>query len=134
MERVADHRVAGAGGSLGPDLSGILGRRSQQAMHISIREPSASIGRRYKPVTLITASREQVRGTLKSEDAFSIQIMDEQQRLRAFMKSDLITIVREDSSLMPQFTAAQLSDSAIDDILSFLQLRVFAQPCGLSIV
>lgn len=115
------HRVDGSGGSMGPDLSSITGRRSQQALINSIREPSSTIARRYQPVTLITADNETIEGTLKSEDAFSIQVMDSSQRLRAFMKSDLSRLQREGDSIMPRFSNDALSTTDINDILSYLQ-------------
>jgi len=115
------HRVDGNGGSLGPDLSSITGRRSQDALVNSIREPSASINRRYRPVSLITQDNQRIQGTVKSEDAFSIQIMDTDQQLRGFVKSQLQQINRETSSLMPTFPMQVLSESDINDVLSFLQ-------------
>ncbi len=115
------HRVNGRGGSLGPDLSAITNRRTQDALINSIRNPSASIGRRYKPVTLVLPSNETIHGTIKSEDAFSIQIMDSNQILRGFRKSSLREVIHEGVSLMPGFAATALSDSDINDLLSFLQ-------------
>lgn len=115
------HRIDGVGGSLGPDLSDITNRRSKEALLSAIREPSANIGRRYKPVSLLTTDNERVRGTIKSEDAFSIQIMDSNQALRGFMKADLRGLIRDGQSLMPVFSTSNLSDADIDDLLSYLQ-------------
>ena len=115
------HRVNGRGGSLGPDLSAITNRRTQDALVSSIRNPSASIGRRYKPVTLVLLNNEAIQGTIKSEDAFSIQIMDSNQILRGFRKSSLREVIYEDVSLMPTFPVSVFSDRDINDLLSFLQ-------------
>ena len=114
------HRAAATGGSLGPDLGDITKRRSLESLLTSIREPSALIGSRYKPLTLITGDNERIDGVLKSEDAFSIQLMDSSQRLRAFMKADLIAIERPAQSLMPRFVDAQLGEQDLIDILNFL--------------
>ena len=115
------HRVNGRGGSLGPDLSAITARRSQDALVNSIRAPSANIARRYKPVTLVTTNNQLIQGTIKSEDAFSIQIMDSNQSLRGFKKITLQDVIHEETSLMPNFTESDLSNNEINDILSFLQ-------------
>lgn len=123
------HRVSGEGGSLGPDLSQITTRRSSAALINSVRDPSAVIARRYHPVSVVlddggsaaASNQRRVQGTLKSEDAFSIQMMDTNQQLRAFMKADLIEIVRESDSLMPAFSQAELSSAELEDILTFLQ-------------
>lgn len=115
------HRVDGNGGSLGPDLSSILERRTQDALTNSIRNPSANIARRYYPVSLVTADNERVQGTIKSEDAFSIQLMDSNQVLRGFTKVDLRELNRDAQSLMPAFSENMLSESDINDLLSYLQ-------------
>ena len=115
------HRVDGKGGSLGPELSNITGRRSQDALVRSIRNPSANITRLYKPISFITVGNESVQGTIKSEDAFSIQLMDSNQVLRGFSKLDLRELRREEQSLMPSFTESSLSDSDVNDLLSYLQ-------------
>lgn len=123
------HRVKGEGGSLGPDLSQITNRRSAAALINSVREPSAVIARRYQPVTVVfeglsAGSRQRVQGTLKSEDAFSIQMMDTNQQLRAFMKADLLEFLRESDSLMPAFSRTELSSAELEDILTFLQSQL----------
>ena len=117
------HRVDGTGGSLGPDLSTITGRRSLASLVNSLREPSSSIGRRFKPVSLTTATNERVEGTVKSEDAFSVQLMDSEQVLRAFNKTELIQFTREADSLMPVFAESVLTEADVNDILSYLQSR-----------
>lgn len=114
------HRVAGEGGSLGPNLSGITRRRSMESLTTSIREPSVLIGRGYKPLTVVTGDNETIEGVLKSEDAFSLQMLDRSQRLRAFMKADLGSIERNASSLMPVFGSNMLSDQELIDVLNYL--------------
>ena len=115
------HRVDGTGGSLGPELSNITRRRSLDALLASVRNPSANIARNYKPVAFLTAENEQVQGTIKSEDAFSIQIMDSNQTLRGFAKNQLRELTRDGQSLMPAFPESLLSNSEINDLLSYLQ-------------
>ena len=117
---VTCHRAGEGGGSLGPDLTTITAQRSRQAMISSVRNPSASIGRGYRPVTLLTNSGRRIHGTIKGEDAFSIQIMDSNQRLLGFAKSDLLELDRETESLMPSFVETELSNSELEDILSYL--------------
>lgn len=114
------HRAGISGGSLGPNLERITQRRSQAALRSSIREPSVSIGRGYKPIVLSTGNETGVSGLIKGEDAFSIQILDSNQRLRGFAKSELLSSDRDIDSLMPAFPERQLSESQLDDILSYL--------------
>ena len=114
------HRVGIEGGSLGPSLEGITRRRSQAELTLSVRDPSESIARGYKTITLSTARDGELLGIIKGEDAFSIQILDRDQRLRGFYKADLLSSNREVDSLMPVLTERQLSDAQLNDILSFL--------------
>lgn len=117
------HRANGEGGSLGPDLSTVTNRRSLESLQTSVRNPSSLIGFRYKPLSLTTNAGETIEGILKSEDAFSLQMMDSNQRLRAFMKSDLRSIDRLQRSLMPAFSEQQVSSQELVDILNFLDQR-----------
>lgn len=117
----ACHRAHGQGGSLGPNLDAITTRRSLESIMASVRQPSLIIGRGFKPLRVVTASGEEVAGVLKSEDAFSLQILDEQQRLRGFQKSDLQSLERLPQSIMPPFSQAALSDAELYNILNYLQ-------------
>lgn len=114
------HRVRGEGGSLGPDLSTITARRSLESLLVSVRDPSALIATAYKPLTVVTGSGETVQGVLKSEDAFSLQMMDSEQRLRGFMKQQLRSLDRPLQSLMPVFSESLLGQQELIDILNFL--------------
>jgi hypothetical protein len=85
-----------------------------------VRQPNATIPRGYRTITLVTTSGERIDGVEKSEDAYSIQIMDEDQRLLGFRKADLERVVRRGDSPMPQFRRGRISDDELQDILAFL--------------
>lgn len=117
------HRAAALGsdgGALGPDLSALLASRPLAAIFDSIRDPSALVAPGFKTVRVSDAQGRGVEGVLKNEDAFSMQIIDRNQRLQAFRK-DQVTISRPGVSLMPVFTPALLSDQDVIDILNFIQ-------------
>ena len=114
------HRVNGAGGRLGPDLSRITRTRSRARLTQAIRDPSASMAVGYRTVTLVTDDGRQIRGVKKGEDAFSVQIVDSGERLQGYLKADLREVRDEDQSLMPAFGPGRLSDGALDDVLRFL--------------
>ncbi len=114
------HRVDGAGGALGPDLSRIGAVRSPSALSAKVRDPNAAALPGYRPATLVLSDGQRVRGVIKNEDAFSVQIMDLSQEIRGFLKSDLRELVREDRSPMPVFGPNQLSDSDLTDLVTHL--------------
>jgi putative heme-binding domain-containing protein len=115
------HRVDGTGGSLGPNLSNITQQRLLDALFLSVRNPSVSIAPGYKPIVFLTTENERVLAIIKSEDAFSLQVMDSNQTLRGFTKSELLEITRDGQSLMPAFPENLLSEPDFLHILSYLQ-------------
>jgi putative heme-binding domain-containing protein len=115
------HRVNGRGGRLGPDLTRI-GNQPRQAIARSIREPSAELVSGFEPVTIVTRDGRQVRGARKSEDPFSIQIMDTRERLQGYLKADVRSVTRETKSLMPDFGPDRLNDQDLNDLLGFLAM------------
>ena len=114
------HWVANGGGRMGPDLSRIGAVRTREALIRSIRDPGAAIPVGYRAVTLVTQEGDQIRGAVKGEDAFSIQILDTRQQLRGYLKADLAEVVREAGSLMPAFTDVRMPEGDLDDIVRYL--------------
>ena len=112
------HAINGLGGRLGPDLSRIAQSRAQ--LTEAIRSPASAIASGYQTVTVVTRDGERVTGTLKGEDAFSVQLMDTTQRLRAYMKPGLKSFVREPRSLMPEYGVNRVSESDLDDLIRYL--------------
>jgi len=114
------HRVAGRGGRLGPDLTRIGVARSRAALVREIRTPSEWMPPTYETVTLVTKDGQRIRGTMKNEDAFSIQIMDTRERIQGYLKPDLKEVIYEKESLMPAFGPGRLNDSDMNDLVSYL--------------
>ena len=85
-----------------------------------IRDPSGRIERGFRPVTLESINGESVTGVLKNEDAFSLQLVTEEQTLRAFRRGDTLQLIRLRESLMPAFGAVELDDDELADLLAFL--------------
>ena len=115
------HRAHGTGGSLGPNLSGITSQRSLESLVASVRDPDALVGRGYKLVRLMTSGGNEITGLIKSEDAFSMQLQDNTERLRSVNKADMQTVERLSGSLMPEFAPFKLIDQELFDIFNFLQ-------------
>ena len=97
------HRVDGRGGRLGPDLSDVGWSRSPKHLEASILRPSEFVAPDYRAVRLSTIDGRVVQGVLRNEDTYSVQLLDENENLRAFMKSDLESLEKPEESLMPPF-------------------------------
>jgi putative heme-binding domain-containing protein len=113
------HTVGTRGGAMGPDLSRI-GAQPRDALTRSIREPNAAFPAGFQTVTLVTRDGQRIRGTRKSEDAFSIQIMDTREQLKGYLKSTLKEVVNDPASLMPAFGPDKLNDGDLNDVLAYL--------------
>jgi cytochrome c oxidase cbb3-type subunit III len=114
------HIVNGRGGPLGPDLSRITQNQSRDQLTRAIRDPNASIPDGYRTVTIVTRDGQRVRGVRKSEDAFSIQMMDEGGHLRGFLKASVRDVVSEAVSLMPAFGLDRLRENDLADVIAYL--------------
>jgi len=114
------HMVNGRGGQLGPDLSRVGSGRSRPVLLNKVRGTSGNIRPGYEAVTLVTRDGRRIRGVKKNEDEFSIQIVDMRERLQGYLKADLTEIVNESQSVMPAYSAAQLNDHDLDDLLRYL--------------
>ena len=114
------HRVGGTGGRLGPDLSRIGAQRSRAALPREIRTLSEWMAPAFETVTLVTKDGQRIRGVKKAEDMFSIQIMDNRERLQGYLKANLQEVIHEKNSLMPTYNTAQLSDADLRDLLGYL--------------
>jgi putative heme-binding domain-containing protein len=117
------HAVQGRGGPLGPDLTRIAPNQSRETLVRAVRDPNAAIPDGYRPITVVTREGQRIRGVSKSEDAFSIQMMDQSGRLRGFLKSSIREVVHETNSLMPAFGPDRLNDSDLADVLAFLSAK-----------
>lgn len=123
---VSCHRVNGAGGRLGPDLSRVGASRNREVMVRQIRGAAEDFRPGYEPVTLTPADGQPIHGVKKNEDLFSVQIMDSRERIQGYEKDKMKAVVDETKSAMPAYGLDRLSESDLDDLIRFLQtLRGF---------
>ena len=114
------HRANDVGGRLGPGLSRLAASRSREAVINAIRDPAASVDAAYRSVSLEPrAGGAVIRGIVKNEDSFSIQIMDTQERLQGFLKVD-VNLREDQGSLMPAFGSDRLTDQDLNHVLAYL--------------
>jgi cytochrome c oxidase cbb3-type subunit III len=127
------HMVKGRGGRLGPDLTRVGAARSVTYLTESIREPDKDLSlamsdpnnhygipAEYDTVTAVTQEGERVIGVAKNEDAFSLQLLDQNEKLHLFLKKDLQEVIHERRSLMPAYTESRLSSQELQNLLAYL--------------
>lgn len=114
------HMIAGRGGILGPDLSSIGGQRTFRQIRDALTHPPPRIPDGYRPVEVVTKDGQRVSGIIKNEDNFSLQLLDNHDELRLFLRSNLREIHYTKSSLMPADYDKTLTPSELQDLLAFL--------------
>jgi putative heme-binding domain-containing protein len=117
------HRVNGKGSRVGPDLSDIGGNRTAEALERSLLDPNASIQPVNRFVRAVTRDGKTVRGRRLNEDSYTVQIMDEQERLVSLVKADLLEYTVIKTSAMPSYKDTLSSDERADIIAYLLTLK-----------
>lgn len=121
------HRIEGRGSRLGPDLSAVGRVRRAAELERSLLDPEAEVQPAHRWYEVTTRGGERVRGRLLNHDTFTIQLIDEDERLRSFDKSRLRAHGFADSP-MPS-VRDEMSDQDIADIVSYLTtLRGDSEP------
>ena len=115
------HMVNGKGGRLGPDLSLVGRARSPLALEREIRNSSEYIPPGFEPVTVVMRDGRRITGSRKNEDSFSIQMMDTNERLLTFLKTEVREVIDEKMSLMPDYGPDKLTGAELDDMLAYLR-------------
>jgi putative heme-binding domain-containing protein len=113
------HRVRGHGPRVAPDLSDVGMARAPAALQRSLVEPSSAMQPINRPVRIVTKNGETIRGRRLNEDTYSVQLIDDQERLRSIAKKELQTFVVETTSPMPSF-ASRLTPGEIADVVAYL--------------
>jgi cytochrome c oxidase cbb3-type subunit III len=114
------HMLNGRGGLLGPDLSNVAGERSLRFLQEALTTPKPHIPQGYQPVRVVTADGRRVRGILKNEHNFSLQVLDTEGKLHLLARDEVREIEYEKQSLMPADYDKTLSAAELRDLLAFL--------------
>lgn len=110
----ACHRINGAGPRTAPDLSDIGAGRTPAALQRSLLEPSAAMWPINRPVRLVMNDGREIKGRRLNEDTYTVQLIDDKERLLSIDKSAIKTYELGKTSPMPSlektFTAEEVSD------------------------
>jgi putative heme-binding domain-containing protein len=83
-------------------------------------EATKEFAQEYETATVVTSDGKEIKGTTLNEDDFSVQIIDQSDRLHFFEKDKLRSFTKSRSSLMPPSKSSLLSDSDLQDIIAYL--------------
>ena len=125
------HMVEGKGGRVGPELTGVGGSRTREAIIDSVRNPSRRLAwglteatkefpQEYETITVVTADGKEIKGVALNEDNFSVQMMDTNEQIYLLEKDKLRSFKKSRESMMPKYDAEVLSDKDLEDVVAFL--------------
>ncbi len=113
------HRAAGTGSRKAPDLTDIGAMRSASMLQQAITEPTANLLPINRPVRAVTKDGKVINGRRLNEDTYTVQLIDENERLLSLTKSDLKEFRVLTTSAMPSFKG-KLSPEEISDVVAYL--------------
>lgn len=115
------HTVYYEGGYVGPNLTGIAGRRSPADIYEAIADPNARVPRAYRPKVGETMDGEIVTGLYRDETADTVQIQSADGLLwRTYFKKDFKSLKTSKESVMPPGLLDDLSEQDAKDLLAYL--------------
>jgi len=125
------HMIEGKGGRLGPELTGVGGSRTREAIIDSVRNPSRRLAwglteatkefpQEYESVIVVTADGKEIKGITLNEDSFSVQIMDANENIHLLEKDKLRSFHKSRESAMPKYEPDVLPDKDLEDIVAYL--------------
>src|SRR6202051_635914 len=111
------HTVEGKGGRVGPDLSGVGGSRTRDAIIDSVRNPSRRLAwgltestkefpQEYETITVVTADGKEIKGVALNEDNFRVQLRDASEQIHLLEKEKLRFFKKNSGMRVPAFKQA----------------------------
>ena len=114
------HTVHGRGGTLGPDLSQVGRKYERAALLETILDPSKAIAPEYVPHVLETEAGQVYVGLLLENGPLSALLVDAQNQTVRIQKSEIVALVPQTKSLMPELVLRDVSAQDAADLLAYL--------------
>lgn len=111
------HRVNGEGPRTAPDLSEIGAVRTPAVLQLNLLDPAAALLPINRSVRLVTLEEEVVSGRRLNEDTHTVQVLDANERLRSFAKTELSSY---EISREPSKPPVDMNEEEVADLVAFL--------------
>ena len=117
---IACHRVGRQGARVAPNLSDIGSQRSPGSLQRTLVDPTSQMMPINRPVRLVKKDGTTITGRRMNEDTYSIQVIDDKERLHSVLKADLKEFVIAKTSTMPSYRDT-LTSNEMADVIGYLQ-------------
>jgi putative heme-binding domain-containing protein len=113
------HRIAVRGSRLGPDLSDIGSRRTAERLKAALVTPDAEVLPENRFVRFVTKDGATVTGKLLNQDTISVQLMNDKEELKSYLRNGIRDYTIVDNGLMPS-VEGKLTEQQVADIVAYL--------------
>ncbi len=113
------HRAGTSGPLIAPPLNDIGLARAPAALERSLRDPASAMLPINRPVHIVLLDGSTINGRRLNEDTATVQLIDDNERLRSIAKRDIRTLEVATVSTMPAY-AGGLTDAEISDLVGYL--------------
>jgi len=114
------HVFNGAGGKLGPDLTGI-GQRGTKEILAEIVDPNRSVEANYRAWEVETKARNHISGRLDSETQTTVELLDATGKRHVIERKDIRTMNVSNFSVMPVGLIDTLKHEEVASLLEYLK-------------
>ena len=113
------HTLAGGGGRIGPDLTGI-GARPAAEILAEIVDPNRSLESNFRLWTLELKDGESIAGKLEGESRTSVELLDLTGKRHVVQRQDIRSLSASNLSIMPEGLVDALPPKDVAALLTFL--------------
>jgi putative heme-binding domain-containing protein len=114
------HMIRGRGGFLGPDLSNDGARMQMSELCTAILNPGAIRAPGYQSVTLRLRGQGTMKGIVRHQSRWSLQILDEKGELHLLHGDEMGQATLTTTSWMPDDYSRRLTADEVDNVVAFL--------------
>ena len=115
------HRIGGAGGEVGPDLSTIGRIRSGQELLAAIAYPLDNIARGYETYTITMTDGRSLLGTVQRETTEAVYLTPASGPVMPLARDQIRTMAPSPTSLMPPGLDALFTRQELGDLIAYLR-------------
>jgi len=113
------HAVNGRGPRVAPDLGEIGSLRTPDFIHRTLLDPAGTMLPANRPVRAVTKDGKVISGRRLNEDTYTVQLIDDQERLVSLSKSDLREFSVLKTTSMPSYKD-KLNPQELADLEAYL--------------